>query len=195
MRKEFMLGDIPVTMERRKVKNLNLYVQPPEGRVLATIPWRMREADAIKFIRSKENWIRTAREKVRSRRKSAETPGEATLPYTKEEVEKLQKEILRLAAYWEPLMGVHCTGWQLREMKTRWGSCTVQTGKIRLNLSLARKPEACLEYVLVHELCHLLEPSHNARFHGLMDKVWPDWREKKAAFESKMNKKSAFRIS
>lgn len=72
MRKEFMLGDIPVTMERRKVKNLNLYVQPPEGRVLATIPWRMREADAIKFIRSKENWIRTAREKVRSRQKSAE---------------------------------------------------------------------------------------------------------------------------
>ena len=100
-----MLGDIPVTMERRKV---------------------------IKFIRSKENWIRTAREKVRSRQKSAETPGEAALPYTKEEVEKLQKEILRLAAYWEPLMGVHCTGWQLREMKTRWGSCTVQTGKIRL---------------------------------------------------------------
>ena len=180
-----MLGDIPVTMERRKVKNLNLYVQPPEGRVLATIPWRMREADAIKFIRGKENWIRTAREKVRSRQKSAETPGEATLPYTKEEVEKLQKEILRLAAYWEPLMGVHCTGWQLREMKTRWGSCTVQTGKIRLNLRLARKPEACLEYVLVHELCHLLEPSHNARFHGLMDKFLPDWRERKLLLNQK----------
>ena len=185
MRKEFMLGDIPVTMERRKVKNLNLYVQPPEGRVLATIPWRMREADAIKFIRSKENWILTAREKVRSRQKSAETPGEAALPYTKEEVEKLQKESLRLAAYWEPLMGVHCTGWQLREMKTRWGSCTVQTGKIRLNLSLARKPEACLEYVLVHELCHLLEPSHNARFHGLMDKFLPDWRERKLLLNQK----------
>ena len=87
-----MLGDIPVTMERRKVKNLNLYVQPPEGRVLATIPWRMREADAIKFIRSKENWIRTAREKVRSRQKSAETPGEAALPYTKEEVENCKKK-------------------------------------------------------------------------------------------------------
>ena len=180
MRKEFMLGDIPVTMERRKVKNLNLYVQPPEGRVLATIPWRMREADAIKFIRSKENWIRTAREKVRSLQKSAETPGEAAFPCT-----KLQKEILRLAAYWEPLMGVHCTGWQLREMKTRWGSCTVQTGKIRLNLSLARKPEACLEYVLVHELCHLLEPSHNARFHGLMDKFLPDWRERKLLLNQK----------
>ena len=195
MRKEFMLGDIPVTMERRKVKNLNLYVQPPEGRVLATIPWRMREADAIKFIRSKENWIRTAREKVRSRQKSAETPGEAALPYTKEEVEKLQKEILRLAAYWEPLMGVHCTGWQLREMKTRWGSCTVQTGKIRLNLSLARKPEACLEYVLVHELCHLSGAQPQCQV------SWPDGQipaglaGEKAAFESKMNKKSTFRIS
>ncbi|MFQ9395965.1 MAG: M48 family metallopeptidase [Lachnospiraceae bacterium] len=118
-------------------------------------------------------------------RRNAETPGEAALPYTKEEVEKLQKEILRLAAYWEPLMGVHCTGWQLREMKTRWGSCTVQTGKIRLNLSLARKPEACLEYVLVHELCHLLEPSHNARFHGLMDKFLPDWRERKLLLNQK----------
>lgn len=75
-------------------------------------------------------------------------------------------------------MGVHCTGWQLREMKTRWGSCTVQTDKIRLNLSLARKPEACLEYVLV-----MSSPSsgasHNARFHGLMDKFLPDWRERK----------------
>ncbi|MFR6467952.1 MAG: SprT-like domain-containing protein [Lachnospiraceae bacterium] len=70
-------------------------------------------------------------------------------------------------------------------MKTRWGSCTVQTGKIRLNFSLARKPEACLEYVLVHELCHLLEPSHNARFHGLMDKFLPDWRERKLLLNQK----------
>ena len=62
-------------------------------------------------------------------------------------------------------------------MKTRWGSCTVETGKIRLNARLARKPETCVEYVLVHELCHLLEPSHNARFHRLMDGFLPDWQE------------------
>lgn len=180
-----MLGDIPVAMERRKVKNLNLYVQPPDGHVLATIPWRMREEDAIKFIQSKENWIRNAREKVQSRQDSTETSAEAVRPYTKEEIEKLQKAIVRLAAHWEPLMGVHCTGFSLREMKTRWGSCTVQTGKIRLNLRLARKPEACLEYVLVHELCHLLEPSHNARFHGLMDQFLPDWRERKRLLNEK----------
>lgn len=130
-----MLGDIPVTMERRKVKNLNLYVQPPEGCVLATIPWRMREADAIKFIRSKENWIRTAREKVRSRQKSAETPEKPPFLIQRKRSKNCKKKSFVWPAYWEPLMGVQCTGWQLREMKTRWGSCTVQTGKIRLNLS------------------------------------------------------------
>lgn len=185
MQNEFMLGEIPVTMERRRVKNLNLYVQPPEGRVLATIPWRMREEDAIRFIRSKEGWIRNAREKVRNRQNSAETPSGAALPYTKEEIEKLQRAIIRLAAHWEPVIGVHSTGFTIREMKTRWGSCTVQTGKIRLNLRLARKPEACLEYVLVHELCHLLEPSHNARFHSLMDRFLPDWRERKLLLNQK----------
>ena len=170
-----MLGDIPVTMERRKVKNLNLYVQPPEGRVLATIPWRMREADAIKFIRSKENWIRTAREKVRSRQKSAETPGEAALPYTKEEVEKLQKEILRLAAYWEPLMGVHCTGWQLREMKTRWGSCSSR-GTLSFNYRLIYGPAGPLDYVVVHELCHLTHMNHSRDFWNMVERIMPDYR-------------------
>mgnify|MGYP000081506246 CR=1 FL=1 len=175
MRKEFMLGDIPVTMERRKVKNLNLYVQPPEGRVLATIPWRMREADAIKFIRSKENWIRTAREKVRSRQKSAETPGEAALPYTKEEVEKLQKEILRLAAYWEPLMGVHCTGWQLREMKTRWGSCSSK-GNLNFNWRLIFAPEEVVDYIVVHELAHRKEMNHSRAFYNVVASVLPDYK-------------------
>ena len=70
-------------------------------------------------------------------------------------------------------------------MKTRWGSCTVETGKIRLNARLARKPETCVEYVLVHELCHLLEPSHNARFHRLMDGFLPDWQERKLLLNQK----------
>ena len=104
--KEFMLGDIPVTMERRKVKNLNLYVQPPEGRVLATLPWHMREDEAVRFIRSKESWIRHAREKIKERGQSAETP----LPYTEEEISALKHTVLRLAEYWEPIMKVHCTG-------------------------------------------------------------------------------------
>ena len=61
-------------------------------------------------------------------------------------------------------------------MKTLWGSCTPSRRNIRLNLELAKKPPECLEYVLVHEMVHLLEPSHNARFVSLMDNFMPQWR-------------------
>ena len=61
-------------------------------------------------------------------------------------------------------------------MKTRWGSCTGSTSIIRLNTELAKKPRECLQYVLVHELIHLLEPSHNGNFTSLMDTFMPQWR-------------------
>lgn len=74
-------------------------------------------------------------------------------------------------------MGVQAGSLRLRRMKSRWGSCNVRTGAITLNSELARFPHQCLEQVVVHELCHLLEPSHNARFHALMDRYYPAWPE------------------
>jgi len=62
-------------------------------------------------------------------------------------------------------------------MKTRWGSCNTRRRHIRLNTDLVRKPQDLLEYVVVHELVHLIEPSHNKRFVGLMDQHYPAWRE------------------
>ena len=62
-------------------------------------------------------------------------------------------------------------------MRTRWGSCNPAKGSIRLNTDLARKPRECLEYIVVHELMHLLEPTHNDRFQALMDHHLPQWRE------------------
>lgn len=90
--------------------------------------------------------------------------------------ERLDDEISALLAHHEPLMGVHATDIRLRSMRSRWGSCNVKTGAITLNSSLVHHPRRCLEYVVVHELCHLLEPSHNARFHSLMDRFYPNWR-------------------
>ena len=77
----------------------------------------------------------------------------------------------------EAQMGVHASRWQIRSMKTRWGSCTPRTGAIRINARLAAYPPACLEFVVAHELCHLMEPSHNARFHALLDRFCPANRE------------------
>lgn len=92
----------------------------------------------------------------------------------KRELEAVLPEIV---ARLEPLVGAHASGWQLRYMKTRWGSCTIKTGKIRINVRLAAYPRECLEYVVVHELTHLLEPSHNQRFHTLVARVIPNERE------------------
>lgn len=103
---------------------------------------------------------------------------------TDEESARLKEQISRFAAKWEPVMGVHCERWTIRDMKSRWGSCTVTKKTIRLNLQLAKKPEECVEYVVVHELTHLLEPSHNARFHAYMKTFLPDYKERKRRLEN-----------
>ena len=74
-------------------------------------------------------------------------------------------------------MGVAASSWSLRSMRTRWGSCTPATRAVRINTRLAAYPPACLEFVVAHELTHLMEPSHNARFHALLDAWCPANRE------------------
>ncbi|MBM4422402.1 MAG: M48 family metallopeptidase [Chloroflexi bacterium] len=90
--------------------------------------------------------------------------------------QQLKAAVQPLIAKWEPLMGVKVARVYVRHMKTRWGSCSPGAGSIRLNSELAKKPRECLEYIVVHEMAHLLEPSHNARFIGLMDRFLPMWR-------------------
>jgi hypothetical protein len=81
-----------------------------------------------------------------------------------------------LIAKWEPLLRVTVARVAVRHMKTRWGSCTPRSRRIRLSTELAKKPPVCLEYVVVHEMVHLLEASHNRRFARLMDQFMPTWR-------------------
>jgi predicted metal-dependent hydrolase len=88
----------------------------------------------------------------------------------------LQQAIAPLITKWEAKLGVSVASFTIRKMKTKWGSCTIQTRRIRFNLDLVRKPSICLEYVVVHELVHLLEASHNHRFKSLMDHYMPQWR-------------------
>lgn len=78
---------------------------------------------------------------------------------------------------WEPVLGVKANKCFIQHMKTMWGSCNQINRNIRLNTQLAKKPPICLEYIVVHELIHLIEPSHNAKFIELMDQFMPNWRE------------------
>jgi predicted metal-dependent hydrolase len=81
-----------------------------------------------------------------------------------------------LIARWTPVIGVTVEGFYVQQMKTKWGSCNHRAGTIRLNTELAKKPRKCLEYVIVHEMAHLLESTHNTRFIALMDQLMPSWR-------------------
>jgi predicted metal-dependent hydrolase len=91
--------------------------------------------------------------------------------------QQLRDAIAELLPQWEQRLGVRSQKLFVQRMRTKWGSCTPASAYIRLNTELAKKPLECLEYILVHELVHLLEPSHNQRFVALMDKHLPRWRE------------------
>ncbi len=92
---------------------------------------------------------------------------------------ELSRYLEGLIAHWQGVMGVQASAFGVKRMKTRWGSCNTGTKKVWFNLALAKKPVMCVEYVVVHELAHLLEPSHNYRFKAYMDQFMPDWRERR----------------
>lgn len=94
--------------------------------------------------------------------------------------DQVRASLPELTARWEPRLGVEVLRFFVQHMKTKWGSCTPVTHTIRLNTDLAKKPRDCLEYILVHEMAHFLEPSHNERFQRLMDLHMPTWRERRA---------------
>ena len=89
---------------------------------------------------------------------------------------QLKARIPDLLNHWEPLIGKQVLDWGIKKMKTKWGSCNISQQRIWLNLELAKKPIECLEYVLVHEMMHLLERHHNDRFKSYMDKYLPQWQ-------------------
>ncbi|MBR9802821.1 MAG: M48 family metallopeptidase [Rubinisphaera brasiliensis] len=90
--------------------------------------------------------------------------------------QQLREQIPALLEKWEPIIGVTVAACGIKRMKTRWGTCNIEARRIWLNLELAKKPSECLEYILVHEMVHLLERHHNDRFRQYLDEFMPQWR-------------------
>ena len=225
--------EIPVSVVRKRVKNLNLRVRA-DGTVTLSIPQHLPLARAQEFLERKGSWIAERVRRNIERRPSPDfagelpnriplwgklvprdsvqansgqdvggqgaggraitgqgavnrnisgqsvsgqtTPGQTTIDQVALD-ELYRTEVLRalpdMVERMEARIGVHATRWSVRVMKTRWGSCTPKTGAIRINARLAAYPPECLEFVVAHELVHLLEPSHNTRFHALLDEFCP----------------------
>lgn len=86
-------------------------------------------------------------------------------------------EIQKLMPKWEQITGLKCTSWFIGKNKNAWGWCKPKTGRIMLNENLVYKPKACLEYVILHELCHLEEANHGPHFAALLNQYMPNWRD------------------
>lgn len=91
--------------------------------------------------------------------------------------QEIRRKLPTLLEKWERVLGVSVERVYVRRMKTKWGSCSRKAPRIRLNTELAKKPVECLEYIVVHEMLHLMEPTHNERFQALMDAALPNWRQ------------------
>ena len=172
---------MPVAVTVKRIKNVNLRVKPG-GTITVSVPPWVTDAQIASFVAEKREWI-----EARKQAHEASPIGLAD-EVTPEEVAAwrtiVEAEVPGLVAKWEPVMGVRAGKLAYRSMTSRWGSCNPNTGRICINVQLAKYPPECLEYVVVHELCHLLERGHGPRFKALMDAFLPDWRERRAKLRS-----------
>lgn len=164
-------------VRRAGQKRAYLRVKAPDGRIEVSAPMRMGDAAIARLVREHASWIAQRRRAEAARAEAAPAP-------TPEELEQWRAVVAActpaLIEKWAPIMGVSPGRIVYRNMVSRWGSCNVKTGRICINVQLAAHPPECLEYVVVHELCHLLEASHGPRFKALMDAFLPDWRAREA---------------
>ena len=151
---ELQINGENIQIEKKKIKNMYLRISPA-------------------------NWIMDTRKKLEENRAAwaEEELSEEERKRQKELYRKQLAEILpEVIRKCEQITGLHAREWRLRDMKTRWGSCNTVKKRIWLNIQLAACPRECLEYVVTHELVHLLVPGHGKEFWAYMDRFFPDWK-------------------
>lgn len=159
-----------IIITRKRIKNLILRVTR-EGHIKISAPQKCPMKTIEAFLEQKQAWI-TKQQAVMQKQQYLQS----THHLTHEHREQMKALLPPLFEKWEAIIGVKANEWGIKAMKTRWGSCNTVKKRIWLNLHLMHKPQICLEYVLVHELVHLLEPSHNKRFYALMTEFMPEWK-------------------
>ena len=165
-------------VEKKRMRNIRIHVTAPDGRIEVSAPPFTSDVMVKRAVRNRRDWIdRATREVLASPMAQAAAASSDEVKAWRTVVEAL---VPGLVKKWEPVLGVKAGKLAYRNMKSRWGSCQPETGRICINVRLALYPPDCLEYVVVHELCHLLAPGHGPEFHAIMDAVMPDWKARRA---------------
>ncbi|MFZ8837289.1 MAG: M48 family metallopeptidase [Flavobacteriales bacterium] len=228
---------IEFELTRKRVKNINLRIHPPDGRVTVSAPMRTSEAHIADFVAAKADWIRRHQARIAAMPPKPElryTTGEehkffgidhllevqtaagrpgaevakiaptspqprlivhARDPHDPAEVQRhlerfrrreLQRHLDTLVPEWEERLGVRTTRIRIRAMKRKWGACRTRTGDIVFNLELTKQSPRAIDYVVMHELAHLIEPSHGPRFQAILSEHMPDWRDVEIALNGRV---------
>jgi predicted metal-dependent hydrolase len=159
------------TVTRKPVKYTRIRVSPPDGRVTVSAPRYVSEAEIAAFVAEKAGWIAKTQQRI------IDTPPTMDPEPVPEHLRPvLYERIGPLMEYWADRMGIEPPTYTVRRMRSRWGSCNIQRRRVTIALELARRDDALLEYVIVHELAHLFEANHGPAFYAVMDRYLPEWK-------------------
>lgn len=175
MVKTIFIDGLAVEVTRKRIKNMNMRIHEPDGRVTLSAPYIVSDREIIAFVRSKREWLDRGIARVRS--KAAVHPE----PLDRAEKEARRAELKRRIASRLPEIerrtGLRANGWTVRDMHTRWGSCNTGTHHLNFSLMLATRSDTELDYVILHELVHTVVPGHGKDFYALMDRFMPGWKD------------------
>ena len=181
MTKTIYIDGLAVEVTKKRIKRINLRVKEPDGRIVISAPYLVADREIIAFVRSRRSWIDDAVTRVRKR--AAEHP-DAVSPAEKEARRAdLKRRIAARLPEIERRTGLRCSGWTVRDMHTRWGSCNTRTNHVNFSLMLATRSDAELDYVILHELVHTVVPNHGRDFYALMDRFMPEWKSVRKAMK------------
>lgn len=172
---QLVVEGISITVTKKRMKNMYLRVKE-DGSVCISAPHQVSDVRIREFAQGRVEWIRRMQEKysgLKEKKAPEEKPGAGEIKRRKL---ILEHEVWKLVKKWEPIMQVTVSGITIRQMKTRWGSCNVKSHHINISLALLEKEPECLEYVVIHEMCHLLEASHSPEFWKHVAKYCPEWK-------------------
>ena len=175
MTKSIYIDGLQVELTRKRVKKMNMRVKAPNGRIVISAPYIVPDREVIAFVRSRRDWIDKAVSRTIANAAAHPEPAD------KREKEARRRDLKRRVEERLPVIeeatGLYCTGWTVRDMHSRWGSCNTKTHHINLSLMLATRSDAELDYVILHELVHTVVPNHGPEFYALMDRFMPGWKK------------------
>lgn len=170
---ENVLDGVPVTVIRKRIRRINIRIGA-DGRVYLSIPqWWATLHEGEAFLRAKWKWVTKTRAEMLAK------PVRTRTPPTESELEDLKRLLQELHASWCVRLGEAPVTWKIRRAKSVWGCCHWRERHVNYNAELAHAPRELVEYVVVHELTHLVAHDHGERFYALMDERLPDWKAKR----------------